>query len=71
MLVPEHGAVMKATRRVGRLLAAGALVVTPLLVAACDLAVGPPVEDIGYEHHVGPAKAPATGGHKSPPDARP
>lgn len=62
---------MKTTQRARRLLTAGALVVTPFLVAACDLAVGPPVQDISYEHNVGPAKAPATGGHKPPPDARP
>lgn len=62
---------MKSTPRAGRLLAAGTLVVTPFLLAACDLSVGPPVQDIGYEHNVGPAKAPATGGHKAPPDSRP
>lgn len=50
------------TPRAGRLVAAGALVVTSILAAGCDLTVGPPTQDIGYDHNVGPAKAPATVG---------
>ena len=42
------------TARAGRLLATGAIVTTAVLVAGCDLVVGPPVHDIGYEHNVGP-----------------
>lgn len=54
---------MKATTRAGRRLT-GLLVATAVLVSACDLAVGPPVEDVGYEHSVGitPAPSPTTAG---------
>lgn len=44
---------MKSTTRAGRALAAGSLVLGVLSVSACDLAVGPPVQDLGYEHSVG------------------
>lgn len=55
---------MKTTTRAGRRLATGFLVATAVLVSACDLAVGPPVRDVGYEHNVGitPAPSPATAG---------
>lgn len=56
---------------VGAVVAATALVVTPFLISACDLAVGPPVQDIGYEHNVGPAMTPEPGGQKLPPDSSP
>ncbi len=60
---------MKTTdSRAGRLLAAGALVAIVLLVSACDLVVGPPVHDVGYEHNVGPATEPATYGHEPASD---
>ena len=59
------------TARTGRLLAACAVVVTSCLVTACDLEIGPPAQDVGYEHNVGPATGPPTGGHKTPPDSGP
>jgi len=62
---------MKTTTCVRGVLAAGVFALTVFLAAGCDLAVGPPVQDIGYEHNVGPATPPATGGHKTPPDSRP
>lgn len=62
---------MKTSTCAGRVLATGAFVATAFLISACDLAVGPPVQDIGYDHNVGPAMGPATGGHKLPPDSRP
>lgn len=43
---------MSTARRSRRHLAAGFLVVITS-VGACDLVVGPPVQDIGYEHNVG------------------
>ena len=65
---PDLGADMKTTTtRAGRLLATASLIATAVLVAACDLVVGPPVHDVGYEHNVGPATEPRTGGpHRSP-----
>jgi hypothetical protein len=44
---------MKTPTRAGRALAAGGLVLGVLSVSACDLTVGPPVQDLGYEHSVG------------------
>ena len=60
---------MKTTRCVRGVLAAGVLVPAAFFAAGCDLAVGPPAQDIGYEHNVGPATP--VHGHKAPPDARP
>jgi hypothetical protein len=58
------------TTRAGRLLATASLIAAEVLVAACDLVVGPPVHDVGYEHNVGPATEPATGGPIPFPDSR-
>jgi hypothetical protein len=44
---------MKTATRAGRALGAGSLVLGVLSVSACDLPVGPPDRDIGYEHNVG------------------
>lgn len=45
---------MKITTRTGRVLATGSFLATAFFVSACDLAVGPPDQDVGYEHNVGP-----------------
>ena len=46
---------MRTTKRTGRLLAAGALAATAVLfVSACDVTIGPPAQDVGYEQNVGP-----------------
>ena len=52
---------MKTTAYARRLLVTGSLVVAASIVSGCELEVGPPVQDVGYEHNVGPA----TGGRSS------
>ncbi|MFC7362016.1 hypothetical protein [Nocardioides astragali] len=59
------------TARARRVLATGFLLATAGMAAACDLVVGPPVRDVGYEHNVGPATEPLTGGPTPFPDPRP
>ena len=61
---------MKTTRCVRGVLAAGVFVLAAFFAAGCDLAVGPPVQDIGYEHNVGPATPPATGTRHLPTRGR-
>lgn len=61
---------MKTTTARARRVLAGFLLATAGMAAACDLVVGPPVHDVGYEHNVGPATEPATGGPIPLPDSR-
>lgn len=48
---------MKTRMSTGRVLVTGAVVVTAaFFVSACDVAIGPPVQVVGFEHNVGPAQ---------------
>jgi hypothetical protein len=55
--------VMAATAAIGLVAASS--------VAGCDVELGPPVQDVGYEHDVGPATPPGTEGSEPPPDSLP
>ena len=53
---------MNITAYARRVLVAASFVVAACVVSGCDLEVGPPVQDVGYDHNVGPATAGTSSG---------